>query len=48
MNKSPLAATKALLFSVTEGGLRWRARAGDSQEDLVDMATSALEDLLKK
>ena len=29
-------------------GMRWRARAGDSQEDLVDMATSALEDLLKK
>jgi len=29
-------------------GMRVRARAGDSQEDLVDMATSALEDLLKK
>ena len=119
MNKSPLAATKALLFSVAEGspgvrakgclgvqsisdfgtedpeivaigktspalfrstlerilaeaksmgevratlnerqaakclhalvlGMRVRARAGDSQEDLVDMATSALEDRLKK
>ena len=29
-------------------GMRVRARAEDSQEDPVDMATSALEDLLKK